>query len=46
LCADSIFRKYQMRLAARPAFLAAFADAKEFSLAPPRPPGVESPFNG
>jgi len=46
LCGDGIFRKYQMRLAARPAFLAAFADAKEFSLAPPQPPSADSPFNG
>lgn len=46
LCTDRIFAKYRMRLAARPAFLAAFADAREFSIAPPRPPSAEGPFNG
>jgi len=31
LCKDDVFRNYVSRLAKRPAFLAAFADAREFS---------------
>lgn len=40
LCGDSVFRAYLARLSAREAFRKAFADVKEFSVAPPsgRPP--------
>jgi len=46
LCTDKAFRKYQLRLAKRPAFLAAFADAAEFPIVPPFQPSEASPFNG
>ncbi len=36
LCADDVFRAYLSRLSKRPAFAAAFADARNFDLAPPQ----------
>jgi glutathione S-transferase len=46
LCTDDVFRAYLSRLSKRPAFLAAFADARNFSLAPPQRPDGRSKFNG
>ena len=47
LCKDKGFRRYLANLARRPAFLKAFADAKEFSPSPPggKPDG-KTPFSG
>lgn len=46
MCTDEIFSTYLSRLAKRPAFRAAFADARDFSPEPPRREGRKSPFNG
>ena len=46
LCGDRAFRAYLVRLAERPAFLAAFADAKEFVPRVPEDAGVQARFTG
>lgn len=46
LCQGETFGAYVGRLAARPAFRAAFADIGGFSLEPPQRPSGPSPFNG
>jgi len=46
LCTDHIFARYQKSLTKRPAFLAAFADARSFPIEPPAPLRDDSPFNG
>jgi len=45
-CKDDIFRKYLSRLAKRPAFRAAFADAATFNPEPPQRPDGKTMFNG
>lgn len=47
MCQDDVFRDYLSRLSKRPAFQAAFADAKNFNPVPPkREGGPPSPFSG
>lgn len=46
LCGDEVFSGYVDRLAARPAFLKAFADRDDFPIAPPGGRPKRTPFNG
>jgi glutathione S-transferase len=46
LCRDSAFRRYVARIARRPAFAAAFADAHEFTPVVPERAGIGSLFTG
>lgn len=47
MCQDDLFKDYLSRLSKRRAFLAAFADARNFNPQPPElPSGFKSPFNG
>ena len=46
MCRDDIFRAYVSRLAKRPAFAAAFSDAREFSPVVPQSAGAASRFTG
>ena len=46
LCRDEVFRDYLSRLSKRPAFVAAFADAREFSPEVPQQNSIVSRFTG
>lgn len=46
LCQDDVFRGYLSRVSKRPAFVRAFADAKEFSRAVPQDKQLASRFTG
>jgi glutathione S-transferase len=46
MCRDDVFRGYLSRLSKRPAFAAAFADARDFSPEVPQPRSGVSPFTG
>ncbi len=46
LCQDELFRKYLSRLSKRPAFVSAFADAREFSRSVPQDKPLAEKFTG
>jgi glutathione S-transferase len=46
LCRDDLFKRYLSRLAQRPAFAAAFADAREFRKEVPRDTPLVARFTG
>jgi glutathione S-transferase len=46
MCRQEVFKAYQSRLSRRPAFLAAFADARTFKPEPPQQPDGRTLFNG
>lgn len=46
LCQDALFQSYLSTLAMRPAFLSAFADARQFSLQPPQDAAITTLFTG
>jgi glutathione S-transferase len=46
LCRDELFRGYLSRLSKRPAFVAAFADAREFERVVPDSAGAAAKFSG
>jgi glutathione S-transferase len=46
MCRDELFRAYVSRLSKRPAFAAAFADAREFNPEVPQGKAAKSRFTG